>query len=173
MGIILTLSLSGWIGACSALTPDRTAPKSTTYHVEKPSGSSWINVPVGENADSVDSLKADMAFENTQNGTIISLNSICRKYNSTTLDDLTNNLVRGIDNRKLVSEKYRLIEGAQARDSLFEGVVDKVQINIRTVVLIKNGCTYDFIKVAIPERGGDNQADFEKFLASFKIHKVD
>jgi len=41
------------------------------------------------------------------------------------------------------------MDGAEALDSTFQGIVDNVDIQIRTVVLVKNFCTFDFIHVVI------------------------
>lgn len=126
-------------------------------------------MPVSENADATDSLKADIAYEHKTSGAIISLNSVCRKYLHTSLNDLTNNLVRGIGERKVIAESKRDLAGAEAKDTTFEGVVDGVKINIRTVVMMKDSCTYDFIHVVVPSKDKTSKKDFEEFLKSFRI----
>lgn len=114
-------------------------------------------------------MKADLAYENPSTGAIISLNSLCRKYTNTTLESMTNNLVRGIEGKEVVHRRETKLEGADALDTLFEGTVDNVRLNIRTVVLIKGTCTYDFIYVVIPKREGESRSDFEQFIASFRV----
>jgi len=164
MGLtILSLLVVG----CSLVFPDRTAPKSAIYHITKPE-KPWVAVPTGESTDTTDALKADMAFENPKTGAILSINSICRKYTKTTLDDLTNNLVRGIEEKKLIEEKQRILDATDAKETLFEGVVDKVKIYLRTVVMLKNGCDYDFMYVTTPQNDAESRVDFEKFITSFK-----
>jgi phospholipid N-methyltransferase len=95
------------------------------------------------------------------------LNSICRKYNKLSLDSLTENLVRGVGERKLVESKEVDLDGAKALDSLYEGVVDGVYLHLRTVVMIKEDCTFDFIHVSVPKREVGNPNTFDDFLASF------
>lgn len=153
--------------SCALLFPDRTAPKSSEYRVQSPS-SPWHKLAVGTDPNALDSMKADIAFENSDSGAIISLNSLCRKYSDTSLESLTANLVRGIGKRELIDQKEITVNGATALDSLFSGEVDKVNLRIRTVVLAKDSCTYDFIYVAIPKRDHDGGRAFEAFLASFK-----
>jgi hypothetical protein len=161
MGILLLTS------ACAVLFPDRTAPKSSDYQVATPN-SPWHKLAVGKDGNSLDSMKADLAYENPDTGAIISLNSLCRKYTDESLEDLTNNLVRGIGKREELRRTETKIDGADALDTLFEGEVDNVRLNIRTVVLKKNDCTYDFIYVSIPRREGTSGQAFDSFLASFR-----
>lgn len=113
-------------------------------------------------------MKADLAYENPQTGAIISLNSICRKYTSSTLEALTNNLVRGIEDRQILARMEKNIDGAEALDTSFEGLVDNVRLRLRTVVIKKNSCTYDFIFVALPKKEEESKKNFEDFLASFR-----
>lgn len=152
---------------CALLFPDRTAPKNSNYHVEPPSAP-WHKLTVGEDPNSMDAMKADLAYENPQTGAIISLNSLCRKYSNASLESLTNNLVRGIENREVISRKETMLDGEKALDTSFKGTVDKVDIMIRTVVMAKDSCTFDFIYVVIPKREVNNKGDFDTFLASFK-----
>jgi hypothetical protein len=160
MGILL-------LPSCALLFPDRIAPKSSEYRITPPAAP-WHKLAVGSDATAVDSMKADIAYENPDSGAIISLNSLCRKYSDTSLDSLTNNLVRGIGKRELIDAQEITVNGAKALDSMFTGEVERVPLRIRTVVLKKGDCTYDFIYVAIPKRDHDNGRSFEAFLASFK-----
>lgn len=151
---------------CALLFPDRTAPKDREYDVAPPPAP-WNKLAVGDDPNAVDSMKADRAYENPETGAIISVNSICRKYNKSSLEALTDNLVRGVGDRKLMRREEITVDGEPALDSSFEGVVDGVFLNLRTVVLIKNDCTYDFIHVSIPKREKGGGRAFDDFLASF------
>lgn len=163
MGFLFFLTL---VSSCALLFPDRTAPKSQQYTVSPPPNP-WHKLATSEDPNSTDAMKADVAYENPESGAIISLNSICRKYSPTSLDTLTNNLVRGIPEREQLSQRSITIAGVPAQDTLFSGLIDNVRLNIRTVVLIKNSCSYDFIYVSVPKRDEKNGPAFENFLASF------
>jgi hypothetical protein len=166
-GFLLLVSFALTLSSCALLFPDRTAPKSSNYKIDPPAAP-WSRLAVGRDPDAIESMKADLAFENSETGSIISLNSLCRKYTRSSLEALTNNLVRGIGNRKLLRQDERELNGSRALDTLFSGEVDKVYLHIRTVVLIKDDCTYDFIYVSIPKREGGSGHAFESFLASFR-----
>lgn len=155
--------------SCALLFPDRTAPKSMNYHVTPPLAP-WHKLLVGDDPNSIDALKADLAYENPETGAIISINSLCRKYSEHNLESLTNNLVRGIENRKILDRKIYKVAEADAMDTIFDGEVDSVAIRIRTVVLIKNSCSYDFIYVSLPKKDADSKGAFETFLASFRVN---
>jgi hypothetical protein len=151
---------------CAVLFPDHTAPKSQSYAVAPP-GSPWHKLAVGADPNAADAMKADMAFENPDTGAIISLNSICRKYNDLSLDTLTDNLVRGIPDRKQLERKEITLDDAKALSTIFEGTVDGVSLNLHTVTLIKGDCTYDFIHVTVPKRQRGHPEFFDAFLSSF------
>jgi hypothetical protein len=153
--------------SCALLFPDRTAPKSQSYLVTPPDAP-WTKLNVNKDPNAIESMKADLAFENPETGAIISLNSLCRKYTDASLETLTNNLVRGIGGKKILEQKPVEIDGVPALDSLFSGEMEKVDLHIRTVVLIKDACTYDFIYVSIPKREANSAKTFETFLASFR-----
>lgn len=165
LAAFLTLTLSG----CALLFPDRTAPKSVNYQISPPTNP-WQKIMVGDDPNSIDALKADLAYENPQSGAIISMNSLCRKYTDHNLESLTNNLIRGIDERKLLDRKQTKVVDSDALDSTFEGMVDNVRLKIRTVVLIKNSCSYDFIYVSVPQKEQNSHDAFEAFLASFRVN---
>lgn len=156
-----------FLSSCALLFPDRTAPKSLTYQVAPPSAP-WVKLVVGSDPNAIESMRADLAYENPETGAIISLNSLCRKYTESSLETLTDNLVRGINGKKIIERKNTDLNGVKALDSLFSGEMDKVDLHIRTVVLIKDGCTYDFIYVSIPKREGASEKSFDTFLASFR-----
>lgn len=165
-GFSLALAASFALTGCALLFPDRTAPKSQSYTITPP-GNPWHKLAVGADPNSTDAMKADMAFENPDTGAIISLNSICRKYNDLSLETLTENLVRGIPDRKMVARKEVELDGAKALDTTFEGTVDDVFLNLRTVTMIKGDCTYDFIHVTVPKRQKGHAEFFDAFLKSF------
>ena len=167
MGLFLLAAVTVSSG-CSILFPDASAPKSGAYSVTPP-GDPWKSIPVGERTDSIDALKADVAYEDTRSGAIISLNSLCRKYTNASLDELSRNLVLGIKDKQVLSERDFELSGAPAKDTVIQGEVENAKVQIRTVVLKKNFCTYDLIFVASPERVQISEKYFDEFIKSFKV----
>jgi hypothetical protein len=163
---LVAAALATLAPGCALLFPDRTAPKSSEYDVKTP-GAPWHKLAVGDDPSSTDAMKADLAFENPETGAIISVNSICRKYNKLSLEQLTENLVRGVGERKMLDRKEITLDGVKSLDSLFEGRVEGVYLHLRTVVALKDDCTYDFIHVSVPKREVGHPHAFDEFLASF------
>jgi hypothetical protein len=154
--------------SCAILFPDSSAPKSGNYKITPPQDP-WKAVPVGEISATLDAQKADLAFEDTRTGAIISLNSLCHKYTKTSLEELSRNLVLGIKDKNVVREKKLEIAGGQAMDTTIQGEVEGAKIQIRTVVLKRSPCTYDFIHVTVPEKAEVTEKDFDIFIASFEV----
>jgi len=154
------------LSGCALLFPDRTAPKSKSYTVTPPD-SPWSKLSITKDPETIETMRADLAFENPETGAIISLNSLCRKYSNASLEILTDNLMRGISGKKLSSRKTMPLAQADAMDSIFVGKMDGVDLQIRTVVLKKDGCTYDFIHISTLKRI-DQSGTFDSFLASFR-----
>lgn len=146
--------------------PDSSAPKSAKYEITPPPAP-WKPVPVGKDPDSIESLRADIAYEDPSSGAIISLNSLCRKYWNLTLDEMSKNLVLGIKNTREIAAKYIKISGGEAKDVTHHGEVDNTRVKIRTVVIKKSSCTYDFIYVSKINGAEASERTFESFLDSF------
>ncbi len=112
--------------------------------------------------------QADYAFEHKAHGAVASLNSVCRPQRNETLEDLTKALTMGLPDIKTISKKQTELDGAPAFDCTVETTEEgKPPIRIRTVVLRKTGCTYDFMYIARASVFDQNVADFERFLKGF------
>lgn len=157
----------GALSSCSLLFPDASAPKSANYQVT-PLKDPWKAVPVGDKSASIDALKADVAYEDTRTGAIVSLNSLCRKYTEASLEELSRNLVLGIKDKRVIRTREVTIADTPALDTVIQGEVEGARVQIRTVVMKKNSCTYDFVHVSTPEKARASEKDFEDFVASFK-----
>ncbi len=151
---------------CSVVFSDRSAPKSANYYVNPPP-SPWKPVPVGQDPGSIEALRADIAYEDPRTGAIISLNSICRKYWSLSLDEMSRNLLLGIKKAKEIKFKYLKIDGGNAKDSTHHGESNDTPVKIRTVVIKKSRCIYDFIYVSEIAGAENSESTFEDFLSSF------
>lgn len=161
---ILVVILSG----CAVLFPDRSAPKSESYSFRAPA-KPWKTISPGERPDAEQAQRADVAFENQDNGAIISLNSICRKYQKYTLDELTKGLLLGLNLDEQVDERFIKISGVKAKNTVYLSRIDDVEVKIRAVVLKKDDCMYDFIYVVVKEKDHLSNESFEQFLASFRV----
>lgn len=137
--IILMLAL---IASCSSTKSDNGVyEKSTSYknpytsHPPK----AWKKIS---------SEGSDFALSSTLNGNLFIINSACRKYLTSTLPNLTQSILSGIDNLEVITEETLHY---QERDALLlkaKGSIDGVTRFFKLLTLQKNNCIYDFILIA-------------------------
>lgn len=118
----------------------------------------------------------DIAFEHKLSGSIISLNTVCREYREASLEDLTNNLLLGINVRSEPKKRELLVDKTNALETIVDAIMsgrgpsgDNVErpVKVSTVVMRKSGCTYDFMLIASPSAFASTYSDFERFLKGF------
>jgi hypothetical protein len=110
--------------------------------------------------------KGDLAFRSPEGGTIYA-NMECEKTEDAPLDVLANHLLFGVDVKHEDRQEITLA-GRKALRNRIEGEVDGVPVRLDTVVLMKNGCTYDLGLVAGPGDLSDQEAAFDRFIAGFE-----
>lgn len=124
-------------------------------------------------SDTPESGGADITFQSSKSGSIISIDSACRsgsmEFQNVTLNQLTSQLLLGLSNLGKKKEENLIIENVPALQTTAEGEIDHQRMNLKTVVLKKNNCIYDFMYIARPESFKDNEKDFLQFVDSFHI----
>jgi hypothetical protein len=110
--------------------------------------------------------KGDLTFRSERGGTIYA-NVECDKTDDAPLDVLTNHLLFGVD-IKDERRKEITLAGRKALRTRVQGEVDGVPVHLDTVVLMKNGCTYDLALIAAPERFAEVEEEFDRFVAGFE-----
>ena len=175
---LLTVSISG----CGLIFggSQKVDNKSDEYKVyrldQEPSGY-WSIISTGTKpvkdkalaaASEQEPEQADYAFEHKAHGAVVSLNSVCRPQRNETLEDLSKALTMGLPNIQHISAKSTELDGAPAHDSTIETTdTGKPPVRIRTVVMRKSGCTYDFMYIVRSNVFDQNISDFERFLRGF------
>ena len=150
------------LSACATLIPEtnRNLEKSKRYSHHLP-GINWKNI---------DKDKSDFALMHSTTGAIITGNTICKKYTSTTLNDLAGNMFSGVTDLMINSKmKVQMFN----RNTLVidaSGSIDGVIISINSYTLKRNRCIYDFIliypSIEIPV---DIKRDMVNFMEKIKI----
>jgi hypothetical protein len=110
--------------------------------------------------------KSDLSFRSERGGTIYA-NVECDKTDDAPLDVLTNHLLFGVD-IKDERRKEITLAGRKALRTRVDGEVDGVPVSLDTVVMLKDGCTYDLALVAGPEQFSQLEADFDRFVEGFE-----
>lgn len=98
----------------------------------------------------IDAGTADVVFQQPEDHSTISLNSVCDQYEDLTLEELTRNLLQGISERKIVSSKKLTIQDNPAVQTVIAGVLDKDSFQGVFTVIRGKRCIYDVILIAKP-----------------------
>jgi hypothetical protein len=86
------------------------------------------------------------------------------------LSILTQNLIMGTTQRDFESQEIVPFDRREALHSKLHARLDGVPMQYDIYVMKKDGCIYDLVYVAPPDRFADGAADFERFVAG--MHTV-
>ena len=116
---------------------------------------------------------ATLAFRDEPHLASILLDGRChRKDDDVPLLALTDHLVMGTTGREIASQETVPFDGREALHSRLRAKLDGVQMDYDIFVLKKDGCVYDFVYVADPAKGTEEErnegmAAFERFTGTF------
>jgi hypothetical protein len=112
----------------------------------------------------------DLAFLNPRDNSTVTVNSTCDrnkiKYN---LRALSNTLLIGIDDKKLIESSERKVSGEISLQRIYEGNLSGVPIKISTVVVKKGDCIYDMSYSSARDNFDSWFGEFNEFVSRFKI----
>jgi hypothetical protein len=119
----------------------------------------------------------DVAYQSKKTAAIISLDSACRNDPENPDEDLkalTNLLLLGISDVSLRQEEPLVLMGnAPALQTTIEGRLSGdlqgKRMAIRTIVMKRKHCDYDFVYMARPEKFNLEEPDFAQFVASLRV----
>lgn len=146
------------MNACSVGGPLREDQKATAYNVPQ-LPSSWKALE--KKAD------ADKAWSNTKTGAVLSLRSLCERYEHVSLKNLSQNLKTIFMNAEVISSNSRSIASRDAHDTTLRGELDGVSVESRMIVVRKNHCIFDFAVIEHPTLSASSIKGIEKLLSGF------
>lgn len=112
---------------------------------------------------------AEIAYRDNEHDASIVVNGRCGvKADDAPLEALTNHLLIGTTDREFISEETTPFDGREARRTVLRAKLDGVPMMISTVVLKKDGCLYDFVRVAPPQHFEAGTPAFQEFVAHFR-----
>lgn len=112
----------------------------------------------------------DLAFLNQRDNSTITVNSTCNKNKTKySLKALSNTLLIGIDDKKLIKSSERTVSGEIALQRIYEGNISGVPIKISTVVVKKGDCLYDMSYSSTRDKFDNRFGEFNEFVSRFKI----
>ena len=143
--------------SCSSSKPEDLKSKDYSYTFNQ---SGWKDI---------DSQGADKAYLNENNGSIIMLNSLCKKYDSTGLDVLSNNFLSGITRLEILEKKSVTYKDRAAYTLLSQGKLDGVTVYLNTLTMHRNHCTYDFALISPVKVNETDLKTYQNLLDKIKF----
>lgn len=154
LGLILLLN------SCALMRTKEIGHKSTSY-VIKEAPKAWEKIPPGG---------SDHAFANSKTNSIITANSLCGRYESTSLRQLTNNILSGLDQSSIEESATVPYVGREALRTKARARMDGIPVYLIIKTVRKNECIYDFILISSSDeiRRADSK-EFDRMLKSINI----
>jgi hypothetical protein len=115
--------------------------------------------------------KADLAFRDPRLDAVIMANADCNERDAP-LPVLANSLVIGFTERQITHEETVALAGRDALHRELTAKLDGVPVALDAFVLKKDGCVYDLVYSAPPERYAAGKPAFAGFVAGFDTERV-
>ncbi len=153
------------LGSCSLMrTKGPSHAKSSDYHLSSPSSDwekSWTTLPPHQ---------SDKAYLHHNSGSIILINSICDRYQETSLQFLSQNLLSGLNVSEVKERKEFTLAGMPAMSLKAKGKMDDVEIYISAITNKRTKCVFDFILIIQNEKHYKaDLKDFESLINSISF----
>jgi|HubBroStandDraft_4_1064222.scaffolds.fasta_scaffold364903_2 hypothetical protein len=112
----------------------------------------------------IDVTGADLAFRDSARAGSALFDVGCDRHDDDApLSVLTEHLIMGTTERQFDTQDVIPFDGREAMHSLLRAKLDGVPMRYDIYVLKKDGCVYDLVYVAPPDRFADGSAEFERF----------
>ncbi len=154
----LLASIACASGATATLEGGVVHVQGATFHVgDVPSG--WHRVNVDD---------AALAFRD-EHGSSVLVSARCSvRGDDVPLVALVNQLVLGTTAREYVKEETISLDRREARHSIMKAKLDGVALVWDVYVMKKNGCVYDVVYVALPDKFEGGSTTFEQFAVGLR-----
>ena len=117
----------------------------------------------------VDLATANAAWHNPELGAALLVNSHCDGVKDAPLAGLTSDLLMGMTDREILSQEVVPWSKREAMHTVATGKLDGVPRKLELFVLKKDGCVYDIVLDAAPERFESARAAFAKVRDRFDV----
>ena len=115
---------------------------------------------------------ADFAYKHRSSKSILLVNSLCRKYDRTTLEQLTDNILAGLQQVEVIKQEERKLFDRASLRSIARGKLDGVSTNMLIEVVKRDRCIYDFALITESKAINANLiADFDRLLSSVRLEQ--
>lgn len=109
-----------------------------------------------------------LSFRDDANESSVVVTARCgRRGDDAPLEALTNHLLIGTTEREFLKEDTIPFDGREARHTVVRAKLDGVSMTYSLFVLKKDGCVYDFVRVAPPAKFEAGASSFQRFVSGF------
>ncbi|MEZ4815607.1 MAG: hypothetical protein R3A80_10445 [Bdellovibrionota bacterium] len=149
------------LASCSISGPLR-VDKSASGYFFPPPEAGWTQLAPQEGAE--------VLYQN-KNGALLSVSSICERYEESSLESLARSALTPIKHFKDKDAGRFQLDGREAFQVYGAGKVDGVEVEIDFVAWRKDECLFDFSVQASPSLNSSTRASFLKMLKKFRYPK--
>lgn len=155
--IILGMTLS----SCSMFLPETDVTEKSDLYQFKFKKDGWKEI---------DPDKSDHAFIHKESNSILVLNSMCKKYEASSYQHLTENILSGFEDIKYEQEQDIKIFSRKGKQIRVKASLDGISTFFQFVSVRKDRCLYDFLLITnSPEKRIKMSDDFKDFINSVNI----
>ncbi|MFZ4713877.1 MAG: hypothetical protein ACOYL6_09210 [Bacteriovoracaceae bacterium] len=144
--------------SCSSRRPEDFKSKEYSYSFEK---IGWR---------SIDPQGADKAYMNEERGSVIMVNSLCRKYDSTGLEVLSNNFLGGLTELEVLQKNSITYKDREAYSLQSKGKLDGVTVFLNSLTSNRNHCTFDFVLISPLKVSEADLKTYQELLENIKFN---
>lgn len=117
----------------------------------------------------IQSPGTDLALEDTRSTARMAVAASCPEKDTDPLPSLVRHLHFGLRQVQRLRQEQVVMDGATGLDTIITGSWEGTAVQIRSVVIRRKTCLYDFLYVAPPEAFVARSADFDQFLQSWQF----
>lgn len=132
---------------------------------EKDSGYEVASLPKPWQAS--DPGGADLLFVNKEAGASIALNSVCRQYQSLSLETLMQDLKKRLGDTEDIASSSFILSGYPALQNAMHAKIDDQDLLVILTVARSRDCVYDFTLASSRESSEAMRLHYDQFLKSF------
>ena len=97
-------------------------------------------------------------------------NSLCKKYDNSSLTNLQKNLLSGLDNIRIINREDVSLYNRKAIKLTANARLDGVLVYLDVYTVKKNRCVYDFVLISSSQNKiAIDRNDFQVFLKKMRI----
>lgn len=129
------------------------------YQIKAPAGG-WSEVSVGN---------SDAAWVHETYHATLMVNALCEGVDDAPLTALTNHLLFGTTDREFVSQEEVMVSRRAALESTVNFKLDGVPRRMKALVMKKDGCVYDIVYAAPPEKFDEGLSGYTALRSNFDV----